>query len=135
MKAKEELARVAQEGQTDRRTIAEYAADATTKLADIKATDEKSATFDETIDSYQSKFEAFDKGIEERNHRTSTEAEALQDIRLGLESQESELKRLLQESEGLLKGATNIGLASSFSNLQSKISSELKWARFSFYVS
>ena len=135
IKEKEELARAAQEGQIDRKTIAEYAADATTKLADIKATDEKSAAFDETIDSYQSRFEAFDKGIEERNHRTSTEAEALQDIRLGLEAQESELKRLLGESEGLLKGATNIGLASSFSNLQAKISNELGWARFSFYVS
>ncbi|MGB3044957.1 MAG: hypothetical protein WBB98_17425 [Xanthobacteraceae bacterium] len=133
--AKDEIVRISQEGQTDRKTIAEYAAEATTKLADIRSTDEKSAEFDTAIDNYQTKFSEFEKSIEQRNQSISKETESLQGIHRDLESKKNELSRLLSEAEGLLKGATNVGLASSFSGRQAKIAKELVWARLSFYLS
>ena len=35
----------------------------------------------------------------------------------------------------MLRGATNVGLAAGFSELQGKINKELTWARRSFYIS
>jgi hypothetical protein len=132
---KDEIARTGQEGQADRKTIAEYAADATNKMAGIKAVEERAAGLEATLAEYQTNFDAFDEHLEARSKRFDEENAEYAAIRDRLLAQEAETKRLAGESEGLLRGATNVGLASSFSKLQSQIEKELTWARLSFYFS
>jgi conjugal transfer/entry exclusion protein len=132
---KDEIARTGQEGQADRRTIAEYAADATNKMASIKAVEERAAGLEATLADYQTDFDAFDEQLGARSKRFEEENAEYVVIRDRLLAQEAEAKRLASESEGLLRGATNVGLASSFSKLQSQIERELTWARLSFYFS
>lgn len=130
-----EIARLSQEGQNERKTIAEYAAEATNKLSEIRAADERAAALLATVNAYQAQFEAFDNQLATRLKRFDDESAALLSVRDQLVKEQDEVARLIAESEGLLRGATNVGLASSFSGLQSKIEGELKRAEISFYVS
>jgi hypothetical protein len=130
-----ELQRTGVEGQTDRKTIAEYAAEATNRLAEVKAAEERATALQVTVANYQAQFDAFDKELTARNKRFEDETAEYAVIRDRLVAQEATAKNLTDESESLLRGATNVGLASSFSKLQSQIEKELTWARWGFYLS
>ena len=130
-----ELQRIGAEGQADRKNLADYAADAANKSAEMKSAEEKAATLQETISNYQAQFEAFDKELAARSRRFEDETTEFNAIRSRLIDQEEKARKLTNDSETLLRGATNVGLASSFSSLQRQITRELNWARWGFYVS
>jgi hypothetical protein len=133
--AKAEIDRLLKEAESSRKTISEYAAEATNRAAEIKSVEEKAATLSATVGEYQAEFEAFDEELQKRTERFERENAQLDEIHSSLNSDEAEIKRLIEQSEGLLRGATNVGLAASFSSLQEKIDNELRWARRSFYLS
>jgi hypothetical protein len=87
------------------------------------------------VANYQAQFDAFDKDLTARTKRFEDETAEYAVIRDRLVAQETTAKNLTDESESLLRGATNVGLASSFSKLQTQIEKELTWARWGFYVS
>lgn len=130
-----EINRLLKDTESSRKTISEYLAEATTKTSDIKSIEERASALDSAVAEYQTTFDTFDEELENRTKRFDQENAKLDEIHKSLDSGRNEIKRLIDESEGLLRGATNVGLAASFSALQTKIAKELGWSRFSFYVS
>lgn len=130
-----EVARLLNEAQNDRKTLSEYSAEATEKVASIRTTHQEASALQGSVTEYQANFSRFDEQLKAREEKFQAENAELESIHARLGAKEKEIKRLLAESEGMLRGATNAGLAASFSALQSKINSELRWARYSFYFS
>ena len=130
-----ELQRTGLEGQTERKTIAEYAAEATNRVAEVKAAEERATALSVSVANYQAQFEAFDKDLAARNKRFEDQNTEYVAIRERLLAQETTAKKLTDDLETLLRGATNVGLASSFSHLQQKMDKELTWARYGFFLS
>lgn len=130
-----EIGRLMQEAQNDRKTLNEYAAEGTEKIAQVRTTNEDASKLDAIVKDYQASFQRFDDQLKGREERFFRENEELSAIHVRLGEGERKIEGLILQSEGMLRGATNVGLAASFSSLQSRINAELKWARVSFYFS
>ena len=131
--AAEEAARQSDEAAKERKTLAEYTADATEKKASIDSIYSAAKTLESEISEYQEKFDAFDRQLSHRNEDFEKGKEKQEELFSRFENQEQEIRRLIEQSEQMLKGATVAGLASSFSDAHRKLGVQLFWARLSFY--
>jgi len=130
-----EVARLLKDAQNDRKTLAEYAAEGTAKLTEVQTSHASATNLSGAVSEYRAAFSRFDEQLKAREEKFIKENEDLSAVHSRLKSNEQEITRLISESEGMLRGATNVGLAASFSALQGKINNELRWARASFYFS
>jgi hypothetical protein len=132
---RKEVSRLYSESQNDRKTLSEYAADGTEKITAIRAAQGEASSLATATADYQAAFKRFDDQLAAREQKFVQENEELEKIKKGLADRTETVVSLIAESEGMLRGATNAGLAASFSDLQSKINSELRSARRGFYFS
>jgi hypothetical protein len=132
---REEVGRLLRETQNDRKTLNEYSAEGTESISSMRATHNETSTLQNAVAEYKSNFQRFDDQLKSREEKFQKENDELERIHGVLSAHDAEIKRLTNEAEGMLRGATNAGLAASFSTLQSKINSELRLARWSFYFS
>lgn len=130
----DEALRTKEEGAKDRKTIAEYLADATDKRAAIEATYSEASSLKNEIHEYQEKFKSFDRQLENRNNDFEIGKERQESLFARYLGQKQAIDKIINKSEDMLKGATVAGLASSFSQAKEKLDTQLHWARFSFYV-
>jgi hypothetical protein len=101
----------------------------------IRTAQSDAAALTTATSDYQAQFKKFDEQLTGREHRFTQENEELDRLKKDLAERSSEIETLIGQSEGMLRGATNVGLAAGFSDLQGKINNELTSARRSFYVS
>ncbi len=130
-----EVNRLLQEAQNDRKTLNEYSAEGTEKISSIRTTHQETTKLDGAVKEYQANFSRFDEQLKGREEKFLKENADLELIHGRFNESEKKITDLTGQAEGMLRGATNVGLAASFSSLQSKINSELIWARVSFYFS
>jgi len=130
----DELRRLKTDSDNDRKTIAEYMAQATQERTAIKAVSSETSTLQATVKSYQESFDQFQKKLDEREEAFSEGTAKLDDLIEAFEKQRSAVTALITQSENMLSSATVAGLASNFSDMRDKLTSELGWARFAFYI-
>lgn len=131
--AQTEIDRVAAIAQADRKTASEYLAEAATKLEGIRAASSDAASLTESINEYDTEFERFQAQLDERTKRFTEGTQELNNLIAQLHQRESVIERLIAQSEGMLVGATNAGLAGSLSKRFSEVASEVTKARIGYY--
>ncbi|PSJ60469.1 hypothetical protein [Kumtagia ephedrae] len=130
----EEIKRLKTDGDADRKTIADYLAQATQQKASVQALHDEAVKLDSSVKAYQTAFDQFQKQLDEREE-TFTEGTAnLAALIAMFEGQRTSVEELIKRSEQMLASATVSGLASNFSTMTEKLTSELWWARFAFYI-
>ncbi|SFL59842.1 hypothetical protein SAMN03159423_2730 [Bradyrhizobium sp. NFR13] len=132
--AKSEIAGLKEITDSDRKTISAMLAEASTKMEGIKKTSLDADALTNTIAEYQSEFDRFQGQLDERTKRFTDGTTQLTQLIERLNHEESTIKRLIDQSEGMLTGATNAGLAGSLSQRLKEISKEVTRSRWAYYA-
>lgn len=114
---------------------------ATTSLAEvaalvekIKATGSSAETLEETIKTYQSRFDAFQQALNDRNTafgKFETDSAAASEKHA---ARESEIDRITSLANAMISGATTAGLAKSMEDARARYEARMNSARRGFYV-
>lgn len=130
----EEIKRLKTDGDSDRKTIADYLAQATQEKASIQTVSEEASKLQTAVKGYQESFDQFQQKLDEREETFADGTAALEELIASFEKQRADVAGLIERSEKMLSSATVAGLASNFSAMMDKLTSELGWARAAFYV-
>lgn len=130
---RDEIERLKTESEKDRKTLAEYTSEGTQSITSIRATNEQAEQLKAAVDNYRPAFDNFQKQLDARQETFQTGKQQQDDLIAKLKEIETETKRLTEQAEAMLTGATVAGLAGSFGELRDKISDELRGARWVFY--
>lgn len=130
----EEVKRLKMDSDADRKTIADYLAHATQEKASIQATYDEAMKLGTNVKAYQTKFDEFQRQLDERNAAFTAGTANLAQLSKKFEDQQATVDGLIKRSEQMLASATVSGLASNFSLMMGKLTAELRWARFAFYL-
>lgn len=129
-----ELNRLRDEGASDRKTITEYASDASDKVASISTAHNEAMELQAIVQEYDSKFQSFDRQINSRENAFSEGTQKIQELIAKFEEQRESIAALVEQSEEMLKGATVAGLAGRFEQIRNDLTGELISARRTFYL-
>ena len=130
-----ETERLKEEAEKDRKTLAEYAADGTEKIAAIRDTGGQAEQLKTSIEGYQSQFVSFQDQLNSREELLKKGNDEQQKLIRSAQENDAEVTRLIEKSEAMLTGATVAGLAGSFGEIRDNLSTELVSARRAFYFS
>jgi len=130
----EEIKRLKADSDSDRKTIADYLSQATQERTSIRAVSDEASNLQTTVKAYQERFEEFQQQIDDREKAFSIGTEKLTELIASFENQRADVASLIESSEKMLSSATVAGLASNFSTMMDKLTTELGRARFAFYV-
>lgn len=130
-----EINRILKAVQSERKSVDENAATATAKLAELTAVEDSAAELSASIKAHKSSFDQFDDETKLRTAVFETQKSQYEELKGELTEAKQRANTLIDDSENLLRGATNAGLAASFSRLQKTIGRELLFSRWSFYLS
>lgn len=130
----DEIKRLKTDGDSDRKTIAEYLSQVTQERASIQSIFEEASQLQSTVKGYQEHFNAFQQQLDDREEAFTDGARKLDELITSFEDQRANVKDLLDRSEKMLSSATVAGLAANFSSMMRKLTWELRWATFAFYV-
>ncbi|MBB4364229.1 putative phage infection (PIP) family protein YhgE [Bradyrhizobium sp. CIR18] len=130
-----EISRILKAVQSERKSIDENAATAAAKLAELTTIEASAAELSASIRAHKSSFDQFDEEAKLRTAVFETQKSQYEELKSDLTEAQQRANGLIDDSENLLRGATNAGLAASFSKLQKTIGWELFFARWSFYLS
>ncbi|WP_138381170.1 DUF4407 domain-containing protein [Luteithermobacter gelatinilyticus] len=130
---RDEIERLKTESDKDRKTLSEYTNEGTQSITAIRGTTEQAEQLQVQVDSYKATFENFQKQLDARGKTFETGKKQQDELIENLREIEDDTKRLTEQAEAMLTGATVAGLAGSFGELRDNISSELKTARRVFY--
>lgn len=89
----------------------------------------------EAVSNYQSEFETFQEEIDKRNADFKEWSGNIEVLEKRHTDQINTISDTISQSEEMLKGATNAGLASTFNTTRNDLELQLKWARRGFYFS
>jgi hypothetical protein len=132
---RDEIERLKVEGETARKTLAEYSSEGTQSITAIRGAADQAKKLKEAVDSYSAAFENFQKQLSERDKTFQVGKNKQDELLDSLKNIETEIKRLNGEAEAMLPGATVAGLAGSFDRIHTKITGELNGSRAVFYFS
>jgi len=130
----EEIKRLKTDSDSDRKTIADYLSQATQEKASIQTISDEASKLQATVKGYQEQFDSFQRQLEDREKTFASGSEKLDELIASFEEQRANVAALIDRSEKMLSSATVAGLASNFSTMMGKLTSELKWARIAFYI-
>lgn len=128
-----EIERVMSIAQADRKTTSEYLAEAVAKLEGIRKASSDATSLTESINEYDTEFQRFRAQLDERTKKFTDGTQELSNLVAQLHEREAVIDRLIAQSEGMLVGATNAGLAGSLSKRFSEVASEVTKARTAYY--
>ncbi len=130
-----EVARLREEAEKDRKSSGENAGESAQRLEAIRAVQKSADELNALVTNYQASFTQFQNQLDTRNQTYEKQKAAFDSLKANLNSKDKDVARLISQAEDMLKGATNAGLAGSFSQKQTSTDSELRKARFVYYVS
>lgn len=133
--AHEDLGRLKSEAEKDRKNLGEYAAEGTTKIAEVRKVHEQSELLRVAADKYKATFDNFQAALDKRELDLQAGSQLLQDLTRDLAGERKRIETLRKEAESMLSGATVAGLAGEFGKLRDKLSKEVDAARRAFYAS
>jgi hypothetical protein len=110
----------------------------TNSAASVKSINEikdSAEELSEVVVSYQTTFDKFQTDLEVRNNDYSKKKKAYEDLKALLDSEQQRIETISLQADDMLKGATNAGLAGSYSKKQIAIEKEITKARLAYYVS
>ncbi len=105
----------------------------TTKLSQIKATSDDASSLQSQVNEYKEAFELFQRQLDARNIEISEGAKKQRSLLDFFDTQQSEIKRITQQSTQMLSSATVAGLAANFNAIRSELTGELRKATSAFY--
>jgi hypothetical protein len=129
-----EAERLKSEAESDRKSISGYAAEIVTKVAEIRQDSDKAEKLRVTVEAYQAQFDAFKAAFDEREKSYKSRDNEQTALGARLIANEAEVERLIAAAEAMLTGANVAGLASAYAAARDKLSKELFWARWAFYI-
>jgi len=128
-----EINRLKNDSEAERKTISEYAGESTEKVSSIRETAAQTEQLKAAVEGFRAQFEDFQKQLDGRT-KSYTEGKQEQNRLIEkLKEIEGEIRRLQDQAEHMLTGATVAGLASSFGEIRDKLISEVDQARKVFY--
>ncbi|HRU65914.1 MAG TPA: hypothetical protein P5566_08850 [Spirochaetota bacterium] len=130
-----EITKIRDDFLNEYQSIKEKSTETDVKVAQIKEISNTSQTLETTINTYKSKFDTYTTQIDERLKKWDEIHSLLESSNKKNELREKEIEELTKTSNDLIKGATVIGLASSFKKQHDNYKWELRFARWSFYFS
>lgn len=130
----EEIKRLKGDGAADRKTITEHLAEVTQHRSAVQAIHDEAAELENDVKAYQEQFDLFQKQLDSRNSAFVDGTTNLQRLIEDFEAQRLSVEGLITKSKQMLSSATVSGLASNFATMTDKLTSELKYARFAFYL-
>lgn len=130
-----EIARLRAEVEKDRKSSGESAAESAQKLEAVRAVQKSADELNALVTNYQASFTQFQNQLDTRNKTYETQKAAFDSLKADLDKKDKDVGRLIGQAEDMLTGATNAGLAGSFSQKQTSTDKELRKARLVYYVS
>lgn len=130
----DEIKRLKTDGDSDRKTIADYLANATQEKASIQSVSEEASKLQTAVKGYQQRFDEFQQQLDAREGSFTEGTEKLEKLISSFEEQRADVAGLIERSEKMLSSATIAGLAANFSSMMDNLTGELKSARIAFYI-
>jgi predicted nucleic acid-binding Zn-ribbon protein len=130
----DEIKRLKTDGDSDRKTIADYLAQATQEKTSIQSVSEEASKLQTAVKGYQERFDEFQQQLDAREATFTEGTEKIEALISSFEKQRSDVAALIERSEKMLSSATVAGLASNFSEMMEKLTAELRSARTEFFI-
>ena len=111
------------------------ASKATEILTSIQKTQTAADELSESVEAYQTTFEQFQTKLDARNNDYTNKKAAFEKLKTMLDEEGERIEKLSNQADDMLKGATNAGLAGSYSNKQIDVEKEIRKARTTYYIS
>ena len=89
----------------------------------------------EAVTTYKASFEQFQADLEQRNSDYLQKRRSFEALALLLDTESKRIQAISSQAEDMLKGATNAGLAGSYSKKQIDVEYEIRKARLTYYIS
>lgn len=130
----EEIERLKDEEVADRQTASDYLAEITQHRAAAQAIIDEVSPLQARFQEYKAEFDLFQEQLDRREEAFQRGAAKLEELIGSFEGQRDGVKALIDRSQQMMSSATVSGLAANFSNVAAKLTRELRWARFAFYI-
>lgn len=105
------------------------------KLARTKEITKASDSLETRVEEYEASFSAFQESLDSRVETHQKFEQDAKDAKAKLEERESEIDRLIDKSDSMIKGATSAGLASSLDETRAAYEKRLWWTGIGFLIS
>lgn len=113
--------------------IDQLVADAKAVVATIRETGGSAAGLQEQVDDFEAKFEEFDKALEKRLAALAAANKKTEAAEGANQEREQEIDRLTAKADGMLRGATTAGFATSFASSHKAFKDEQEKATKGFW--
>jgi hypothetical protein len=130
----QDLSKVADQAQTDRKNIQEYFGEASTHITAIRQALQDSKSLDAEVSNNKVKFEQFQKQLDAREAQVLEGNKKLSELIAALEKEKSDITDTVSKAEKMLSLTTVAGLSSNYWQITKKLTGELLWARVAFYI-
>jgi len=104
-------------------------------LGEVSQIANEAATLKSVVEGYNHQFQEFQQSLNEKEETFQTWTEDVEGLRKVLKEKSDKIERMLDRAEEMLKGATNAGLASTFSHTLKDLETKLDSARSAFNAS
>lgn len=143
------VAQNAQEAATDRNTIGDLLTDinkdrdevtrsketANNQVVETETVVTKAGELRTAVDTYKGQFDAYQQSLDERESGLNGAQTKLDGLVDQATEHDRHISQTIEKAESMIAGATNAGLATTFSSQHSDLDNELRKARWGFYVS
>lgn len=109
--------------------------DATAKLGGIEQITSAAEKLSGTVTNYQKDFNSFQAALDSRNADYTAKKSDFESLKARLDSESERIETIIVQADDMLKGATNAGLAASYSAKQTNVEKEIRKARIVYYLS
>lgn len=105
------------------------------QLEKVSQISSKASSLKSEVNEYETQFHTFQKSLDDKNTAFQKWSKDVESLYEGLQENNEKISDTIQRAEEMLQGATNAGLASTFSKTLSELDDKLKWSQGIFYVS
>lgn len=105
------------------------------KFGEVSDISDKADSLKPQVDEYETQFQAFQKSLDDRNAEFEKWRADVKVLYGGLEEKDKQVDDVIQRAEKMLQGATNVGLATTFSTAVSELDEKLEQAKKHFHKS
>lgn len=133
--AENDIRRLTTEATKQRAEIQTAVDETSEKVASIEEINKSAEELKSAVNSYRSTFDQFQKDINSRNTDYANKKTAYEKLKASLDKEQQRIAEISAQADDMLKGATNAGLAGSYSSKQIGIEKEIKKARLAYYIS
>lgn len=104
-------------------------------IEQVRAISNEYAEIRQNYLNYSTEIKAFLENLNNTNQNIDEIRDAGNVLLKEFGEKSAQVEELIQLSETMLEGSTNVGLASAYSDLRNRVSRELYWATIGFYIS